>query len=92
MSGTVSFTASTIVRHAPSSSVVHPKPIVATLDEQGAFSTELVPTDSAEITPARWEYRVVENIGPDAEHLTTASYTLKVPHDAESVDLSRVTP
>lgn len=92
LTGTVSITASIVVRHAPSGSVVHPTPVVLTLDATGSFTTALMPTDHPDVLPKQWEYRVDESIGPDLEHPSTASYTLRVPHDAEVVDLSRIQP
>jgi hypothetical protein len=83
-SGTVTFTASTGPFNDPAVTVIfEPIPVVATLDNTGAFSEVLPTTDNSGFEPNSWVWNVTERV------VTPRSYSIALPSTlGSSVDLS----
>lgn len=63
-------------------------PITVTLDSAGAFSVQLVATDTADMSPTGWTYSVTERVS-GAEGRT---YPIFLPHDPSPVDIADLAP
>lgn len=87
LAGTVTFTPPAELVDATGTTFIEASPIVEVLDINGHFSTVLICTDNANLTPAGWVYSVTENIHG------LRSYTILLPHTlGSSVDLATLAP
>jgi len=84
--GLVTFTDVVYVRAAGDTYV--PTIFRARLDETGAIAVQLPATDDPDISPRGWTYLVREQISG----LPARQYMIRVPHDAEAINLADVEP
>ncbi|WP_344031273.1 collagen-like protein [Streptomyces luteireticuli] len=73
----------------PQSDLFIAGPVVATLDETGAFSATLPATDAPDMNPTGWTYTVKENL---AGVVGSRTFALLLPKAVTDVDLADVTP
>lgn len=85
-SGTITFTARYRLRSAATKIVILPGAVVATLDINGSFTTELPATDDPDIAPDGWAWSVTERFGS-----YTRTYLMLAPLGG-SIDLTNVQP
>lgn len=86
--GTVTFTPNTTLLATSSKDIIPQQPVTVSLSGTGTFTANLVPTDTAEITPSGWTYTVAENL----VGMTARSYQIFVPSGGTPLDLSTVAP
>ncbi|WP_367140426.1 MULTISPECIES: hypothetical protein [Streptomyces] len=87
LSGTVTFTAPGLLTF-PASDLFIAGPVVATLDESGAFSVTLPATDAPDMNPRDWAYTVKVNL---AGVVGALPFALLLPKNVPDVDLADVT-
>lgn len=89
-SGTVSFMLTSTMRDTETDVSIAPQEILATLDEFGAFSVELVATNGEFTTPRNAKYEVTERIGDGNEN----KYFISIPANATNgtVDIADLVP
>ncbi|WP_330174544.1 collagen-like protein [Streptomyces sp. NBC_01498] len=88
LSGTITFTAPGLLTF-PASDLFLAGPVVAALDENGAFSVTLPATDAPDMNPTGWAYTVKENL---AGVVGSRVFALLLPADVPDVDLADVAP
>jgi len=89
LSGTVKFMANATLVDASAAVVIVPKPLVVTLDGNGAFTTQLPATNDPDIAPLNFAYEVTETF----DRAGTRHYFIQVPFDTVgSLDLSTIAP
>ncbi|MFF4495525.1 hypothetical protein [Streptomyces sp. NPDC001546] len=88
LAGTVTFTAPGLLTF-PASDLFIGGPVVATLDETGAFSVSLPATDAPQMNPSGWAWAVKENL---AGIVGSRSFALLLPKAVPDVDLADVAP
>ncbi|MEU3448520.1 hypothetical protein AB0H29_15030 [Streptomyces thermolilacinus] len=88
LSGTITFTAPGLLTF-PASDLFVAGPVVATLDENGAFSVTLPATDAPDMNPSGWAWTVKENL---AGVVGSRTFALLLPKNVPDVDLADVAP
>jgi hypothetical protein len=87
-SGTVTFTPNTPLAATLDAQLIPARPISVALSATGAFTTSLVCTDAAGVSPSGWAYTMVVRALGDAARV----YTVLIPAGAGSLDMATVTP
>lgn len=75
LSGSVSFTPSTVLLDLNADVIMMPVTFTATLDSAGFFSIDLPATDDPDITPTNWSYAVQENVPSGRRYNIQVPYT-----------------
>ncbi|MER5887131.1 hypothetical protein ABT160_25185 [Streptomyces sp. NPDC001941] len=88
LAGTITFTAPGLLTF-PASDLFIGGPVVATLDETGAFSVTLPATDAPQMNPSGWAWAVKENL---AGIIGSRSFALLLPKAVPDIDLADVAP
>ncbi|WP_327254091.1 hypothetical protein [Streptomyces sp. NBC_01244] len=88
LAGTITFTAPGLLTF-PASDLFIGGPVVATLDETGAFSVTLPATDAPQMNPSGWAWAVKENL---AGIVGSRNFALLLPKAVPDVDLADVAP
>ncbi|WP_446038828.1 collagen-like triple helix repeat-containing protein [Streptomyces sp. SID1121] len=88
LSGTVTFTTPGLLTF-PASDLFVAGPVVAALDENGAFSVTLPATDAPDMNPSGWAYTAKENL---AGVVGSRTFALLLPKNVPDVDLADVAP
>lgn len=88
LAGTITFTAPGLLTF-PASDLFIGGPVVATLDESGAFSVTLPATDAPQMNPNGWAWAVKENL---AGIIGSRSFALLLPKAVSDIDLADVAP
>ncbi|MFB7860584.1 hypothetical protein [Streptomyces sp. NPDC056069] len=88
LAGTITFTAPGLLTF-PASDLFIGGPVVATLDETGAFAVTLPATDAPQMNPSGWAWTVKENL---AGIIGSRTFALLLPKAVPDVDLADVAP
>lgn len=85
VTGKVTFSPARELIDAAEKLVIVKRDFTATLDTEGSFSIQLVTTDDPDLAPGGWSYTVKEALGG-----ASSSYSLQVPYQGGTIDLSLV--
>jgi len=85
-SGSVVFESKQVV--VIDNTIVVPKQIVATLDNNGSISVSIPSTNDPDLNVTGWSYKVYENISP----IGRVPYNIFVPYTSTTLDLATIAP
>jgi hypothetical protein len=80
--GSLVFRPQTAMKDILGRTIVPADPITVTLDDDGSFTAQLVPSDAAGMTPDPVDYDVTERFGGNDR------YTITIPNSSASIDLA----
>ncbi|WP_411144977.1 collagen-like protein [Streptomyces sp. x-80] len=88
LSGNITFSAPGLLTF-PEADLFIAGPVIAQLDERGAFTAELPATDAPGMNPSGWAYSVKENL---AGVVGSRSFAMLLPQNVPDVDLADIAP